>query len=115
MRRNGGPPAADRYSPRLSAGAGAKLLERLQPRLVDALQVDDRPAQLVDRVLARDRLKRLEMKVVLLDRDRVLLQQPAVTSRSSAPSARTAATSCLSADALAKAGHAEQVVPDRAS
>ena len=38
-------PAADKVGPRLGAGAGAEILQRFQPRLVDALQVNDRPAQ----------------------------------------------------------------------
>ncbi len=72
------PAAVAEIRPCLGAGAAAQLLERFESGLVDALQVNDRPPEPVDRVLARDRSKRVEMEVVLLGRDRMLLQQPAV-------------------------------------
>ena len=78
IRLNGGPPPVPKIGPGLGAGARAEFLERFQPRFVDALQVDDRPSQPVDRMLARDRAERVEMEIVLLERDGVLLQQPAV-------------------------------------
>ena len=113
MRRNGGPPPVPKIRPCLGTGAAAQFLERLQPGFVDALQVDDRPAQPIDRMLARDRSKRFEMEIVLLDRDGVLLQQPAMLGDHPGGGLELRRHRIGAADALAESGRPEQVVADR--
>ena len=106
------PAAGSEVGPGLGAGAAAQFLERLQPGFVDALQVDDRPSQPVDRMLARDRSKRLEMEIVLLDRDGVLLQQPAMLGDHPGGGLELRRHRVGAADALAESRRPEQVVAD---
>ena len=75
------------------------------------LCMNDRPPEPVDRMLARDRSKRVEMEVVLLGCDRVLLQQPAVPGNHPAVGSNSV-TSDRCRRCARRTGRAEQVVAD---